>query len=136
MLSARQVTILSAIALLFWIVAAAWIRVFPAAIIDPLQGSIGFLTSIPVCWLCIRLARRVAVLSPEQLVSGTAVVVALAMLIDASVLRWAPGVYSDSEEVRRLGAAWLLWGYGISLGIALLMQYRSVPATRLAAQPA
>ncbi|MGI4744531.1 MAG: DUF5367 family protein [Janthinobacterium lividum] len=125
-------TILSAIALLFWVVAAAWIHFFPAAIVDPLQGSIGFLTSIPVCWLCILLARRAAMLSREQLVSGTAVVVAVAMLIDASVLHWAPGVYSDNEAVRRLGAAWLLWGYGISLGIALLMQHRRVPATRLA----
>lgn len=124
MLSIRQVVILCVVAVLFWVAALGWIRFFPAQIIDPLRGDLGFLTSIPVCWLCILAARRVAKLVPAQLVPGTAVVVALATLIDAAALRWLPALYSGSDQVCRLGAAWLLWGYGISLGIALLMQHR------------
>ncbi len=124
MLGARQVLILSGIAALFWIAATAWIRWFPSALVDPLQGGLGFLFSIPVCWLCVHLGRRAASLSAEQLVPGTAVVVAVATLIDAVALRWAHLLYADSEQTCRLGAAWLLWGYGVSLGIALLMRHR------------
>lgn len=128
MLSPRQIVILSAIAALFWLAATAWIRLCPAALTDPWRGSLGFIASIPVCWLCVRFGRRAADLSPAQLVPGTAVVVAVAALIDASALRWAPFLYvgsaTDSARLFRLGSAWLLWGYGLSLGIALLMQQR------------
>ncbi len=128
MLATRQVAVLAGLGLLFWIGATAWIRWFPQWLVDPLDGGIVFLVSVPACWLCILAARRVAQLSPEQLVVGTAVVVAVATLIDASALRWMPGVYAGSDLVRRLGAAWLFWGYGVSLGIALLMQRRTVVA--------
>lgn len=128
MLATRQVAILAGFALLFWIAATAWIRCFPQQLVGPLDGAAGFLASIPACWLCIQAARRVARLSPEQLVAGTAVVVAVATLVDAAALRWAPGLYADSDRVCRLGAAWLLWGYGVSLGIALLMQRRATVA--------
>ena len=125
MLTIRQLIILCVMAVLFWVAALAWIRFFPDQIVDPLRGDLGFLASIPVCWLCILVARRGAALGPAQLVPGTAVVVAVATLIDAAALRWLPALYSGDEQVCRLGAAWLLWGYGLSLGIALLMQYRS-----------
>ncbi len=128
MLATRQVAILAGLGLLFWIGATAWIRCFPQWLEDPLECAMTFLASIPACWLCILAARRVARLSPEQLVVGTAVVVAVATLIDAAALRWMPGVYAGSDLVRRLGAAWLLWGYGVSLGIALLMQRRAAVA--------
>jgi hypothetical protein len=40
-------------------------------------------------------------------------------------LRWLPGVYGADALVHRLGAAWLLWGYGVSLVTACLMTARS-----------
>ena len=125
MLSIRQVVILCAIAIGFWVGALAWIRFLPAQVADPWRGDLLFLASLPGCWLCILAARRLAALAPAQLVPGTAVVVAVATLIDAVALRWLPPLYSGSAQVCRLGAAWLLWGYGLSLGIALLMQHRS-----------
>ena len=124
----RQVAILAGLGLLFWIGAAAWIRCFPQWLEDPFYCAMLFLVSVPACWLCILAARRLARLSRDQLVAGTAVVVAVATLIDAAALRWTPGVYAGGDLVRRLGAAWLLWGYGVSLGIALLMQRRSAVA--------
>jgi hypothetical protein len=115
--------VLSLFTVLLWALATAAIRYFPASFTDPVAGDIGFATSIPVCWLCVRGARRWAGLGREQLVAGTAFVVGLAMLIDASALRWAHAVYStdDAGSIFRLGSAWLLWGYGVSLAIALAM---------------
>jgi len=121
MLTPRQMSILAPTAILFWIVATAAIRFFPGAFVEPLRGDLAFATSIPVCWLCVVAVRRWAGLAREQLVAGVAFVVALAMLIDGSALRWAYQVYGDGGEVYRLGAAWLLWGYGVSLAIALAM---------------
>ncbi len=124
MLTRRQVPILVLVATLFWVGATAWIRFFPDGVTDPARGDLGFVVSLPVCWLCVHLGRRWAGLAREQLVAGTALVVAVAALIDASALRWASGIYGEGDLIARLGAAWLLWGYGLSLAIALLMARR------------
>ncbi len=63
---------------------------------------------------------------PLYSLAAGGVVGALAMMIDGVALRWFPGVYGSDPVVLRLGAAWLLWGYGVSLGIAVIMAARQV----------
>lgn len=46
------------------------------------------------------------------------------MMIEGLVIRWAPGVYGPDETIVRLGSAWLLWGYGVSLAVALTFAAR------------
>ena len=123
MLTSKQLSVLGTAAVLLWVFATASIRYFPGSVTNPVAGNVGFVTSIPVCWLCVVVTRRCARLAPEQLVAGTAVVVALAMLIDASALRWMHTLYGsdDHGSLFRLGSAWLLWGYGVSLAIALAL---------------
>lgn len=125
MFTTRQIRILAVIAVLFWLAATAMIRFMPAAVTDPVWGSVLFVVTVPICWVCVDRVRRRAGLALEQLVAGTAIVVATEMLMDASALRWAHFVYGDTDLVGRLGAAWLLWGYGASLGCALLMGRQS-----------
>lgn len=125
MLSGRQVAILVLLGLALWGAATAYIRLLPGMMADPLAGDLSFVTAIPMAWLSIILVRRAAGLSRDQLMAGVSVVGAAAMLIDGAVLHWAPAVYGTSETVVRLGAAWLLWGYGVSLAIALLMVRRA-----------
>jgi hypothetical protein len=121
MFTANQIKILAVVAVLFWLVATATIRFVPAAVTDPVGGSVVFLLSVPLCWLCVAAVRRWAHLAPDQVVAGTAIVVATEMLMDALALRWAHVVYGNTDLVGRLAAAWLLWGYGVSLGSALVM---------------
>ncbi|MCP1469567.1 hypothetical protein J3E64_001242 [Sphingobium sp. OAS761] len=45
------------------------------------------------------------------------------------VLREAPSIHGAIEAVVRLGAAWLLWECGVSLGIAPFMTSRVDQAT-------
>ncbi len=121
MLDHRRLLILSGLSILFWILATLYIRFMPSYLVDPIKGSIGFITSIPVGWLSVLILKRIAALSNEELLAGVSVVGALAMMIDGVVLRWAPVVYGEDSTTVRMGAAWLLWGYGVSFAIALLM---------------
>lgn len=121
MLSRSQVVKLVLVSLALWIAATLYIRLFPAAMLDPVMGGLSFATTLVFAWLSIVIIRRAASLSQDQLVGGVGVVGAVAMMIDGAVLHWAPAVYGDSDTVVRLGAAWLLWGYGVSLAMALQM---------------
>lgn len=124
MLRPRQIVICTSLAVSFWLLATLYIRFMPVFVTDPLRGDIGFITSIPVCWLCIWLAIRLARLEPQQILAGCMLVLADAMLIDGIALRWFHAVYTTDERTARLGAAWLLWGYGVSAWIALFVANR------------
>jgi hypothetical protein len=117
----RQLMVLIVLGVAFWALAAAQIRWMPASITGPVLGVISFVTSVPIGWLSVRITRRCASLSLEQLPAGILLAGGIAMLIDGAVLHWAPQVYGPMETNVRLGAAWLLWGYGVAFAIAFLM---------------
>ena len=119
MLDKRQLAILSASGAFFWLADAAWIRLAPVFVVDPLWGDIAFLLSIPVAWVCVRFCQRLAGLNRAQVVPGVMLLVVVAALLHALALRWAPDLYG-SDRAGRLGSAWLLWIYGLILGYALL----------------
>jgi len=105
----------------FWALAAAQIRWLPASISGPVSGLISFVIAVPVGWLSVRIVQRCASLSIGQLPAGVLLSGGIAMMIDGAVLHWAPQVYGQAETQVRLGAAWLLWGYGVAFAITLLM---------------
>jgi hypothetical protein len=121
MLNKVQILVLTGLSVIFWVLATLYIRLLPGAFTGPIQGPIGFITTLPIAWLSVLLTRSVARLSATQLLPGVAIVGALAMMIDGIALRWLPYVYSNDQMIVRLGAAWLLWGYGVSLCVAFLM---------------
>jgi len=116
------------LSLALWIAATLYIRFLPSALTDPLQGNLGFVTTLPAAWLSVWLVKICGKLTAGQLMPGVAVVGAVAMMIDGAALRWLHGLYGSDESTVRLGAAWLLWGYGISLAVALLMTRRETRA--------
>ncbi len=120
MLTAPQTIRLVLVSLALWLLATATIRWMPAALTDPVMGPLGFITTFPMAWASIWLVWRLGALTPDRLLAGVSLVGALAMMIDGAALRFSPQVYGSDPQVLRLGAAWLLWGYGVSLGIALL----------------
>lgn len=118
MLKWNQIFILILLGAIFWVAATAYIRLLPSALVDPVQGPVGFLATFPIAWASVWLTKVIGKLKPAQLVPGVAVVCAFAMMVDGAALRWFPSVYALNDLVLRLGAAWLLWGYGLSLAIA------------------
>jgi hypothetical protein len=121
MLNKVQVLSLVTVGAIFWILATLYIHFLPGAFTNPVQGAIGFITTLPIAWLSVLLTKWVGRLSAEQLLLGVGIVGAFAMMIDGIALRWFPVAYSGDPLTLRLGAAWLLWGYGVSLCIAILM---------------
>jgi len=121
MLAPSQVLRLVLVSLALWFAATLYIRLFPSAMLDPVMGGLSFFTTVLFAWLSIVIIRAIARLNADQLIAGVSVVGTVAMMIDGAVLHWWPAIYGESETVVRLGAAWLLWGYGVSLGITLLM---------------
>jgi hypothetical protein len=121
MLSSRQFLVLTVLGVAFWALATAQIRWLPNSITGSVAGGVTFVTSVPVGWLSVRIAQRCASLSREQLPAGILITGATAMMIDGALLHWAPQVYGPAETTVRLGAAWLLWGYGFAFGIAFLI---------------
>ena len=119
MLDKRQVAILCGTGAVFWLADAFWIRSLPALAVGPLWGDVAFLLSVPVAWLCVRLARALAGLGSERIIAGVALMVLVAALLHGAALRWYPDLYG-SDHAGRLGGAWLLWIYGLIFGCALL----------------
>jgi hypothetical protein len=130
MFTRAQTIRLAFVALALWLVATAYIRYLPDAFTGPVTGPLGFITTFPMAWASIWLVRRLGALTPGQLLAGVSLVGAVAMMIDGAALRFFPQAYGSDPLVLRLGAAWLLWGYGVSLGIALIWAGRDLSAAR------
>jgi hypothetical protein len=76
-------------------------------------------------WLSVWLCKIVGRLSTDQLLPGVSVVGAVAMMMDGAALKWFSSVYGFDERTLRLGAAGLLWGYGVAFAWAVIWTSRS-----------
>src|SRR5258708_10751520 len=120
MLRKTQIIALVVLAVALWILVTLNIRLRPEHILDPVKGLIPFVTAALAGWLSVRLCKFVGRLNQEQLLPGVSVVGAVAMMLDGAALKWFPGIYGFDEKTLRLGAAGLLWGYGVAFAVALL----------------
>jgi hypothetical protein len=125
MLKIRQIGALVLLGVALWILVTLDIRLMPKSLTDPVAGAISFVMALPGGWACVWLAKLVGRLAWDQLLPGVAVVGAVAMMMDGAALRWFSAVYSLDDTTVRLSAAWLLWGYGVSFGVAVVMAARA-----------
>lgn len=112
-LADRQVAILIGFGLVFWLIAAVFIGLAP---FDLFNGGANtmllFAVTVPLAWIAVQVAKRIATLSPDQLLPGAAIASAAAMLCDGIGLIWW-SIYGEADRLP--GAAWLLWGVGMIL---------------------
>jgi len=130
MLRKTQIALLVSLGIALWILVMLNIRLRPEAIVDPLRGSLLFVVAPLGGWLSVWLCKFVGRLAVEQLLPGVALVGAVAMMMDGAALKWFSGLYGSDERVLRIAAAWLLWGYGVALAVALIWAAQSRPATK------
>jgi hypothetical protein len=127
-LSLRQTAILAAWGILLWFLAAMFIRCAPEGYFEGgLLNATLFVAAVPLSWLTIRATRRVAALGRHQLVAGTAVASAAAMLCDGIALTWIPQIYGGVSDRLLPAAAWLLWGVAVIFIAAMLAARRREP---------
>ena len=120
--SRKQVAILVANGVALWFGGAMLIQAL--APMGALHGAgvvLFYALIIPGTVPFILLARQLADLRADQLVSGVAIVTATASLLDGCALVWAPQLYGP--EPAGAGAA-ILWGVGVGLMLALVMARR------------
>ena len=127
MLSLRQAFVCVSIAVAFWLSATVYVNRVPLAFTDPAHGAISFVTALPLGWVCIWLTCRLARLAPHQVLSGVLLVLACSMLTDGIAVRWFHQLYSADERTCRLASAWLLWGYGASAAVTLMLVKHNNP---------
>jgi hypothetical protein len=121
-LNSQQLLVVSSLGVLFWFVFAMLIQLgnrlgtFGGAI-----GAMTFLGSIPVAWLLILVIKTMAGLTTGQIFTGLGISSAIAGLCDGIALTWHPSLYGSEASTALLGAAYILWGVGVILILAYVM---------------
>ena len=132
-LSRGQISGLVTLSALYWGAAAVKVRyaghIFYA---NDLRRLGSFLATAPIGYVGIRLAEKLLSISPKERLVTTALLAAPALLLDGTALMFFPTVYENPEltsknasqavSTSRMGAAWILFGVGASLGVALLVR--------------
>lgn len=110
-LGRRQMAIVVAWGVVFWFVAAVFIRQAPVDLFGGgLATALLFAATVPIAWPSVWITRHLAALKPDQVVVGTALAPAAAMLCDGIGLTWS-SLYGPVGAAPLAAAAWLLWGW-------------------------
>lgn len=122
LLSSKQLLVVISLGVFFWFVFAMVIRF--GSELGILGGTIGaatFLFSIPIAWLLIVGIKAIAGLVTGQIFAGLGISTATAGLCDGIALTWMPSLYGNESSSALLGAGYILWGAGVILILAYVM---------------
>ena len=112
--------------IIFWFSAALLVRfIGPYALTpgNPLRLVL-FVVAGPITIGFLASAKRVGRMGWHQLLRPTVIMTYTATLLDGVALTWFHTLYSTSYEVALSGAALILWGAGLGLLLALLLEQR------------
>jgi hypothetical protein len=126
-----QVANLVGLGAIYWGMAAYGIRRFgPVAYANDLRRISMFLSLVPVSYVLIRFSEAIVGINSKERLTSTAIMCSSALLLDGIAFMWFPTIYENPElkqknppaavTVSRMGAALILGGVGVILGIALL----------------
>ena len=115
----------------FWVAGVVTIRYGSNILFGSKNRRIvSFIGAIPMAYATIRFSEELLSLYPKQRLAATAIMSCAALFLDGTALMWFPTLYENpstrkknsfsSLTFSRMGAAWLLWTFGINLFIALV----------------
>ncbi len=130
-LSQFQISGLVGLGVIYWGIAAFKIRYAGHVVYaNDLRRFSMYLSSIPIGYITIRFTEGLLGISSKERLTTTTIMCSTALLLDGIAYMWFPTLYenptlkqknsSSSIVLSRMGAAWLLYGVGVCLGIALL----------------
>lgn len=123
----------AAYALFLWAVAAYKIRRFgPLCYGTELGRRLTIAVTIPVCYMLIRVSEALFALQPEERLPALVMLVAGPLMCDGFAYTFHSHLYENEQLkktnpsaatfISRFGAAWLLFGTGCCLAIAVFTQ--------------
>ena len=118
------------IGVVVWFAAALFIRYYETMLFGaPSQNlAILYAANIPVCYVSVLIAQKLAKLSAQSLCAGLCVGNAAALLLDGLALVWAPQLYSMAASPVPYRSAWLLLGVCWLLASAVIISRRQLSA--------
>jgi hypothetical protein len=126
-LSAAQTLLFLGLGLLFWFVAALFIRFVGASVF--VTGSpwllVIFLAGLPMAWGLVRLSAVLGRIDGPALFPAVTLLSVVGLLLDGVAITWFPALYGLPAESLVLAAAWLLGGVGVLITVAYWLAYRS-----------
>ena len=124
-LTVSSTVILIATGTLLWAIGVLLLRwLGGAGLLSGQAQVIVYALTVPGSIPLVPLGRMVARLPASETLSSVAVMAITALLIDGIVIGYYPDLYSSNAETARACAGALLWGVGVVLALAAVMQPR------------
>jgi hypothetical protein len=121
-LTNSQTFLLVIIGAALWFLAAIILRtVAPMGALEGQTRALTYALVIPGTLPFVYLTQMLVKLRADQIFTGIAVVTAAALLIDGIVVAWFPGVYGRTLPQVTNCAAAILWGAGVGLVLAFIL---------------
>lgn len=107
---------------IFWLMAALTVRFIGPIVFSPdsfvLLGA--YVAAIPITYGFVFIALRVLRVALADILLPAVIMTATATLLDGIALAWFSQLYADTANTAHAGAAWILWGAGVGLVVALV----------------
>ena len=121
-LSRGQIAILIGLGAALWLLAAVLIKILsPLGVHEGGWRVLLYALIAPGTYPFVLFTAWVAGLARDQIFTGYAVATMTAMLLDGMALAWLPQLYGSTVEDAANAGAVILWGAGLGLVIAALL---------------
>lgn len=106
--------------IVFWVSGVLIIRFFGSPLFDRSHPwlLLLFVASIPLYWVVVKMIAVVGQVSGTNLLRAISLSSVAAAVLDGIALTWFPNWYGLEQAGLLLAAAWLIYAFGVGLGIA------------------
>jgi hypothetical protein len=124
-----QIPLFILLGVVFWFNAAMIVRYCGASVFS--EGNpkliLFFALAVPITLASMYLTALIAKLGIHELLKPVVIMTFTATFLDGIALTWFRSLYSPSFEVALFGSAFILWGVGLGLLFAYLLDIRKKP---------
>jgi Family of unknown function (DUF5367) len=121
-----KVMLFAALGTAFWYQAAMIINFFGVTVFSAGTPKLilFFFLAVPITIASMYITALICKLKYNELLRPVIIMTFTATFLDAIALAWFKHLYSNSFEVALHGAAWILWGAGLGLLFAYILENR------------
>lgn len=119
-----------ALGIAFWYQAAMIIKYFGDSVFSANNPKLPlfFFLAIPITIASMYITALICKLKLNELLRPVVIMTFTATFLDGIALAWFRQLYSNSFEVALNGGAWILWGAGLGLLFAYILENRKAKA--------